>query len=95
VITITNNSAKTQSLEVSLGDWNRKVDGAHDYFKPNTKPYSCASWLTFDKNFIEIPAGKSGEITLTMQAPDNGQELVGDAICTKCKPQKTNNKWAK
>ncbi|MDP1817110.1 MAG: Fn3-like domain-containing protein [Leadbetterella sp.] len=75
VITITNNSSKTQSFEVSLGDWNRKVDGAHDYFKPNSMPYSCASWLTFDKNFIEIPAGKSGEITLTMQAPNNAQAL--------------------
>lgn len=75
VITITNNSAKAQSFEVSLGDWNRKIDGAHDYFKPNTKPYSCASWLTFDKNFIEIPAGKSGEIVLTMQAPTTSKEL--------------------
>ena len=75
VVTITNNSTKPQSFELSLGDWNRKSDGAHDYFKPNTKPYSCASWLSFDKNFIEIPAGQSGEITLTIQAPKNVQEL--------------------
>ena len=75
VITITNNSTKTQSFEVSLGDWSRKLDGSHDYFKPNTKPYSCASWLTFDKNFLEIPAGKAGEITLTIQAPTNPQDL--------------------
>ena len=36
IITITNNSSKTQAFEISLGDWNRKPDGSHDYFKPNT-----------------------------------------------------------
>lgn len=75
VITITNNSTKSQSFEIELGDWDRKPDGSHDYFKPNTKPFSCASWITIDKNFLEIPAGKSGEITLTVQAPSNPKEL--------------------
>ncbi len=75
VIRITNNSSKTQSFEVSLGDWNRKIDGSHDYFKPSTKPFSCASWITFDKNFIEIPAGAFGEITLTLQATNKPEDL--------------------
>lgn len=75
VITISNNSSKAQSFEIELGDWDRKPDGSHDYFKPNTKPYSCASWITIDKNFLEIPAGKSGEITLTVQAPNNPKDL--------------------
>lgn len=74
-ITITNNSTKSQSFEISLGDWNRKTDGAHDYFKPNTQPYSCASWITLDKNFIEIPAGSIGEVTLTIQAPNKVEDL--------------------
>lgn len=75
VVTITNNSSKTQSFEINIGDWNRKPNGSHDYFKANTKPYSCASWLTFDKNFLEVPAGSSGEIVLTMQSPKNAEEL--------------------
>ena len=75
VIRISNNSSKTQSFELSLGDWTRKKDGAHEYFKPNTNPYSCASWIKLDKNFIEIPADSFGEIALTLQATNKPQDL--------------------
>ncbi|MFC3812864.1 hypothetical protein [Lacihabitans lacunae] len=75
VVTITNNSSKSQSFEVSLGDWNRNPDGSHEYFAPGTKPFSCSSWITLSSNFIEIPAGQKGEILITMQAPTDPAQL--------------------
>ena len=75
VVVITNNSTSRQSFELSLGDWNRKPDGSHEYFQPNSKPYSCASWIKLDKNFVEIEAGKSGEVTVTILAPNKPEEL--------------------
>lgn len=75
VVVITNNSTSRQSFELSLGDWNRKADGSHEYFKPNTTPFSCAEWIKLDKNFLEIEAGKSGEITVNIQAPNKPEEL--------------------
>lgn len=75
VIIITNNSANLQSFEISIGDWNRTENGTHDYFQMNTQPYSCASWLTFDKSFIEIPAGQSAEIVLTINASNNEKDF--------------------
>lgn len=74
-VVITNNSSTKQSFELSLGDWNRKNDGSHEYFKPNTMPYSCADWIKLDKTFIEIEPGKAGEVLISMQAPTNPEEL--------------------
>jgi hypothetical protein len=74
-ITITNNSAELQAFEINLGDWTRTETGSHQYFAPNTQPYSCASWVRLNKNFIELKPGEMEEIVVTLQAPENPEAL--------------------
>lgn len=71
VIRISNASDKKVSFEAYLADWLRDSTGAHQYFKPDTLARSCASWVKLDKNFIELEPGKSAELLVRLQGPDN------------------------
>ncbi|MGR3810640.1 hypothetical protein [Jiulongibacter sp. NS-SX5] len=75
VINITNNSDTNQALEVLTGDWIRNEDGGHSYYSPGTKPYSCANWISTNTNFLNIPPGETERIIVTLQAPENSEDL--------------------
>lgn len=69
VIRISNASDTKVSFQAYLADWLRDSTGAHHYYKPDTLNRSCASWVTTDKEFIEVLPGKSEEIVVRLQAP--------------------------
>lgn len=69
VIRIANLSDKKISFEAYLADWLRDSTGAHEYFKPDTLPSSCAKWVYLSKNFIEVEPGKTEELLVRLQGP--------------------------
>src|SRR6478735_9151734 len=69
VIKISNNSNAKVAFQAYLADWLRDSTGAHHYYKPDTLSRSCASWITTDKQFIEVLPGKTEEIVVRLQAP--------------------------
>ncbi|MBE7172315.1 MAG: hypothetical protein INR73_17135 [Williamsia sp.] len=69
VIRIANMSDKKISFEAYLADWLRDSTGAHEYFKPDTLPSSCAKWVSLSKNFIEVEPGKTEELLVRLQGP--------------------------
>ena len=74
-LNLTNNSTEVQRFELSLGDWIRTETGGHQYFPPQTKPFSCAAWIQLNKNFVEVQPGTTEEILVNIQAPDNQEDL--------------------
>ena len=74
-INITNNSEKSQAVEIYLGDWNRQENGSHAYYEPGTMNFSCAKWVELSTNFINIPPKESAQLIVTLKAPDNEADL--------------------
>ncbi len=74
-INIINNSNETQAVEIYFGDWMREIDGKHIYYAPGTQPYSCSKWANSNTNFLEIEPNSSKQVTVTLQAPENAEDL--------------------
>lgn len=70
-IYITNNFGKTMQFKARIVDWMRDSTGGHTYLTPGTTPRSCAQWLTFSKDLVEIEPGKTGEILVRLKLPDS------------------------
>lgn len=71
-ITVTNVSAKNSlDLAVSLGDWEYDDKGENMMYPANTRPTSCASWVTIKKedNYFTLAPGERKEIDVTITAP--------------------------
>lgn len=69
VISLSNGSPDKVQFRIYLNDWVRDSSGGHAYFEPATQPRSCARWLSFDKNFIELQPGESTQLTVQMKVP--------------------------
>lgn len=74
-INITNNSNKKQAIEAYFGDWTRNEDGSHAYYDPGSKLFSCADWAKLNTNFLSLEAGETKQIVLTLQAPEDPEQL--------------------
>lgn len=70
-IYITNNFSTTMQFKARFMDWMRDSTGGHIYGEPGKFPRSCASWMSFNKDLIEIEPGKTGEILVRMKVPDD------------------------
>ncbi len=73
IVKIINNSSTRQTLEVGLGDWIRDSTGAHQYFEADTLPNSCAKYVSFTPEFIEVEGGQSAEVLVTVSMPTDGE----------------------
>lgn len=76
VIRITNLSEEQLGFRAYLADWLRDSTGAHQYFRPDTLPHSCAGWVVLDKDFIEVPPGQNRELVVKLQAPSDRQSFA-------------------
>lgn len=73
VIHLSNSSPKKVQFRLYLNDWVRDTMGGHIYYKADTLSRSCATWITLGSNFIELEPGQSKELTVKLQAPDDGK----------------------
>lgn len=74
-ISISNLSDKKIAFQAYLADWLRDSVGGHQYFRPDTLSRSCASWVRLNKNFLEIEPGKTEELIIQLQAPEDVAKL--------------------
>jgi P pilus assembly chaperone PapD len=70
VVNITNGSDKKMQFRLYLNDWIRDTLGGHEYYEPATIDRSCSKWITLNKNFVELEPGKSAQVTIKMNIPD-------------------------
>ena len=68
-IFIVNNMNRKMQFKVYSKDWLRDSVGGHAYFRPDTLPVSCTKWVTFDKDFIEVPPKSKAELNVTLNIP--------------------------
>lgn len=74
-VTVTNLSDKKLVFQAYLADWLRDSSGGHQYFRPDTLSRSCASWVSLNKNMIELAPNQSQEILVHMQTPSDAVKL--------------------
>jgi hypothetical protein len=70
-IYITNNFNRSVQFKARFSDWMRDSLGGHVYLEPGTIPRSCAQWMSFNKDMVEIEPGKTKEILVRMKIPDS------------------------
>ncbi|MBK1897349.1 fimbrial biogenesis chaperone [Chryseobacterium paridis] len=71
-VTVTNVSAKNSlDLAISLGDWEYDEKGENMTYGANTRPTSCASWVSVKKedNYFTLAPGEKKDIDITITAP--------------------------
>ncbi len=70
-INVGNFTTEKYQLVIDFRDWTRDTLGKHVYTAKGVSRQSCASWITFDKPFMELGPGESTTVTVTMHVPDN------------------------
>ena len=71
VVHLSNGSDKKVQFRLYLNDWYRDTVGGHAYFRPDTLPQSCSKWVTLDKTFVEVEPGKSADVNVKLQLPED------------------------
>ena len=74
-IYITNNFNKTMQFKARFSDWMRDSVGGHAYLEPGTTPRSCAKWMSFANDVVEIEPGKTKEFLIKMKVPDDDSAI--------------------
>lgn len=74
-VTVTNLSEKKLVFQAYLADWLRDSTGGHQYFRPDTLSRSCASWVSLNKNLLELEPNVPQEILVRLQAPADTAKL--------------------
>ena len=74
-IYITNNFGKTMQFKARFSDWMRDSMGGHQYLEPGTTERSCAKWMSFANDVVEVEPGKTKEFLIKMKMPDNDSAI--------------------
>lgn len=74
-VMIINRMDTKKQFRVYLNDWRRDSFGKHTYVAPGTFPQSCARWVSFDKEFVELNPGESMPVTIKMTMPDSADAI--------------------
>jgi hypothetical protein len=72
---IVNNTDKAQQFKLYTEDWTRDSTGGHIYLSPGSFPQSCARWVSFNKQFLELKPGESTDLLVKLQVPDSAAAL--------------------
>ena len=74
-IFVTNKFPYKVTFKARTSDWLRDSMGSHIYLEPGTIDRSCAQWITFENNNIDVEPGQTKEILVKMKAPQNDSAL--------------------
>lgn len=73
-VILSNSSDKDYVFNINFKDWEREENGNKIYYEPGSLKNSNASWLsTFESN-VNIPAGTTKEILVSMQIPKDASK---------------------
>ncbi len=95
VIYITNEFNRTMQFKATVLDWMRDSTGAHIYADPGTFGRSCARWISFNKDVIEVEPGKTGELLVRLVVPDSASAVSEMKWCLVMLESVTENKKLK
>lgn len=74
VVRVTNNSEKTESFNVTFGDFEAPGSGGKSELMPaGSSVHGCSQWLSADPSYFTLDAGKTQEVRILLQVP-NTQE---------------------
>ena len=65
-----NSSDKVYNLSIHYKDWYRDRHGDKIYVDPGTLTHSNASWVSTVESTIQVPAGGSREVQVTLKIPE-------------------------
>jgi hypothetical protein len=74
-ITIRNQMDKKAQFRVYINDWLRDSVGGHIYSGINTLPNSCSRWVTLENEFVEVAAGETKELVISLSIPDSAEAI--------------------
>ncbi len=74
-VRISNLSDRKIKFIAYLADWLRDSTGGHQYFRADTLPRSCASWINISKSFLEVEPGKSEELIVRLNTPADQKKV--------------------
>jgi len=80
-IFVTNNFSTTMQFKARFVDWMRDSLGGHEYSEPGTTPRSCAQWMSFGNDVVEIEPGKTKDILVRLKMPDNDSAVAEMRWC--------------
>lgn len=69
-----NNSANDYVLNVNKKDWKRMENGEKVYFTAGELAGSNAAWISTEETNLQVPAGATREILVTMKVPENASQ---------------------
>ena len=69
-ITVENGGTQPTEVTVRLIDWWRTPEGALQFSAPGSRERSCAEWIAYSPDTLQIPPGESREITVELAVPE-------------------------
>lgn len=97
-VILSNSSTNDYTFNINKKDWKREDDGNKVYFPQGELKNSNASWVSTVESNIELPAGSTRELTVTMKVPENAStsEVTNSMLFfTQIKRQKDEPEQAK
>jgi hypothetical protein len=70
-VQVTNSSEESCDCRFYTQDMVALVDGKYEYLEGGTLPRSASSWIKFHQDTIAIPSKVQGEVSYTLQVPQN------------------------
>ena len=66
---VRNDSERSQTVTIYLGDWDRDVDGTNRFYPVGTIERTLSPWLLVEPARLNLPPGEAQEITATLAVP--------------------------
>ncbi|PZP50646.1 MAG: hypothetical protein DI598_05110 [Pseudopedobacter saltans] len=80
-LNITNNFPFKMVFRAYTSDWLRDSVGVHQYLKPGTLDRSCAKWISFENNSVEIAPKETKQIIVKMKMPNTDSAMAQMKWC--------------
>lgn len=84
---VTNDADRSMTLDISLTDWERDLDGTNRLLPPGTLARSAAPWMTVTPNQLELAPGDAAEVAFTLDVPSNVEGTYWSAISLEEAPR--------
>jgi len=82
IIRVVNNKPRLYKFTFFARDWDIDSMGKSIHFDSAGKePFSCAKWVTFDNPYVEVDAGQTKEVIVTMNVPDSAEATAEMKWC--------------
>ena len=75
-VKVTNYTGATKKFLIKYNDFDMTIDGKSSFLEAGESKYSLSKYLSISPTFIELEAGKSAEVSVTVQLPNDPEANV-------------------